>query len=216
VNHEVFTLEPQAGATDARKARRQALRDQADRPEGDSRPADRRGADHGARRAAGALRPAPGGDGRDAATCKCASSLHRSPSSRVSTTSNHGGSEFVVYRVTPADAASGVRVGDKEYPGFPGKGRGDYERSGGARRVLRAALRPGPRHADAGLRARRGRQRGRDAARQPHLSRSPIRRAAIEIDDKFLGRVVPAITGNYAGDADSVRRPARGIPENQR
>ena len=30
---------------------------------------------------------------------------------------NHGGSEMVVYRVTPADAESGVRVGERDYPG---------------------------------------------------------------------------------------------------
>src|SRR6476646_5110874 len=32
---------------------------------------------------------------------------------------NHGGSEFVVYRATPDDIVSGVRVGDVEYPGYP-------------------------------------------------------------------------------------------------
>src|SRR5207249_8175268 len=32
---------------------------------------------------------------------------------------NHGGSEMVVYRATPADVASGVRVGDVEYAGYP-------------------------------------------------------------------------------------------------
>ena len=37
---------------------------------------------------------------------------------------NHGGSEFVVYRATPADVASGVRVGDREYPGFAASGAG--------------------------------------------------------------------------------------------
>src|SRR5262245_49684110 len=37
---------------------------------------------------------------------------------------NLGGSEFVVYRVTPDDVASGVRVGDIEYPGYPAKGAG--------------------------------------------------------------------------------------------
>ena len=37
---------------------------------------------------------------------------------------NHGGSEMVVYRATPPDVASGVRVGDVEYPGFP-LGAGD-------------------------------------------------------------------------------------------
>src|SRR6185369_12423795 len=37
---------------------------------------------------------------------------------------NHGGSEFVVYRATPPDVESGVRVGDIEYPGYPAKGAG--------------------------------------------------------------------------------------------
>jgi hypothetical protein len=32
---------------------------------------------------------------------------------------NHGGSEMVVYRTTPPEVHSGVRVGDVEYPGFP-------------------------------------------------------------------------------------------------
>jgi len=37
---------------------------------------------------------------------------------------NHGGSEMVVYRVTPPDSESGVRVGDYEYRGFPASGAG--------------------------------------------------------------------------------------------
>ena len=37
---------------------------------------------------------------------------------------NHGGSEFVVYRATPEGVTSGVRVGDKEYPGYPAAGAG--------------------------------------------------------------------------------------------
>src|SRR5207248_1392029 len=37
---------------------------------------------------------------------------------------NHGGSEMVVYRATPPDVASGVRVGDIEYRGFPVAGAG--------------------------------------------------------------------------------------------
>src|SRR4051812_29011972 len=35
---------------------------------------------------------------------------------------NHGGSEFVIYKATPPDVTSGVRVGDVEYPGFPVSG----------------------------------------------------------------------------------------------
>jgi len=37
---------------------------------------------------------------------------------------NHAGSELVVYRVTPPDAESGVRVGDHEYRGYPATGAG--------------------------------------------------------------------------------------------
>lgn len=46
---------------------------------------------------------------------------------RIAVVSSHhyvnlGGSEFIVYRVTPPDAQSGVRVGDISYPGFPASG----------------------------------------------------------------------------------------------
>jgi murein DD-endopeptidase MepM/ murein hydrolase activator NlpD len=37
---------------------------------------------------------------------------------------NLGGAEFIVYRATPADVESGVRVGDRIYPGFPGSAVG--------------------------------------------------------------------------------------------
>jgi murein DD-endopeptidase MepM/ murein hydrolase activator NlpD len=37
---------------------------------------------------------------------------------------NHGGSEMVVYRATPPDVTSGVRVGTVEYQGFPAAGAG--------------------------------------------------------------------------------------------
>jgi murein DD-endopeptidase MepM/ murein hydrolase activator NlpD len=37
---------------------------------------------------------------------------------------NHGGAEMVVYRVTPPEAQSGVRVGSARYPGYPASGAG--------------------------------------------------------------------------------------------
>ncbi len=37
---------------------------------------------------------------------------------------NHGGSELVVYRVTPADVESGVRVGDISYHGYQASSAG--------------------------------------------------------------------------------------------
>jgi murein DD-endopeptidase MepM/ murein hydrolase activator NlpD len=50
-------------------------------------------------------------------------------SPRISVVSLHhyinlGGSEMVVYRVSPPDVESGVRVGDVTFPGFPGSGAG--------------------------------------------------------------------------------------------
>src|SRR5688572_28322775 len=44
---------------------------------------------------------------------------------------NHGGTELVVYRVTPPDSESGVRVGERQYLGFP---------AGGADPALRLAF----------------------------------------------------------------------------
>ena len=38
---------------------------------------------------------------------------------------NHGGAEFIVYRVSPADAESGVEVGDRFYPGYDAAGVGN-------------------------------------------------------------------------------------------
>ena len=61
---------------------------------------------------------------RRRATCRCGSSRRASPCSRPSTTSITAAAEFVVYRATPADVESGVRVGDIEYPGYPAKGAG--------------------------------------------------------------------------------------------
>jgi len=37
---------------------------------------------------------------------------------------NLGGAEFVVYRATPADVDSGIKVGDRTYPGYPGSSVG--------------------------------------------------------------------------------------------
>ena len=43
---------------------------------------------------------------------------------------NLGGSEMIVYRATPEDVESGVRVGDFEYKGFPIAGVGDLATAG--------------------------------------------------------------------------------------
>jgi peptidase M23-like protein len=105
---------------------------------------------------------------------------------------NLGGSEFVVYRATPADVESGVRVGDVEYRGYPASGVG-------------ITADPATRVAFFGLLWNQDRNVpmtvfARDVA--GNMATSPLdhmvfpkvyQKSRIEIDDKFIGRVVPAI-----------------------
>ena len=111
---------------------------------------------------------------RRAATSRCGS---RRRASRVAldctTSSTTAARRSSSTACTPADADSGVRVGDVVYPGFPAAGAGvagaDAVAAGG---VLRAALRPGPQHADQRVRARRGRQRSAAPRSTPRLSQA--------------------------------------------
>lgn len=104
---------------------------------------------------------------------------------------NHGGTEVVVYRVTPPDAESGVRVGDKEYRGFP---------AGGADPALRLAF-----FAllwDQGLDtplnvfARDGVGNEASGSFDFRVFPKQFRKSTISLDDRFLARVVPPILQN--------------------
>ena len=113
---------------------------------------------------------------------------------RVSVLSTHhyinlGGTEFVVLRVTPADAAGGVRVGDSDVSGVSRKRRRHIGPDGPSGPVC-APLRSGSHHADWRVRVGRRGQHGDGAARlqavpqsvppQPHRGArrvSPARRA---------------------------------------
>jgi murein DD-endopeptidase MepM/ murein hydrolase activator NlpD len=106
---------------------------------------------------------------------------------------NLGGSEMVVYRASPADVKSGVRVGDIEYPGFPVSGAG----ASGADPSLHAAF-----FAllyDQELRtpivAFARDEAGNEAKAQfiDNVFPKPQKKSRIELDDKFIGRVVPEI-----------------------
>ena len=178
---------------------RTALRDAPDGQAGDPRTQVGTARLDGARRAPGALRlEARRVDGRPA-TWTCGWSHRGSPLLSTFHYVNHGGSEFVVYRVTPEDVVSGVRVGDKEYPGFPAKGAGITARPGAARGVLRPAVRSGPEYADSAVRARRGGQRGHDRAGSSGLPE------AVREEPHRIERRVPAARG--AGDRG--REPRR-------
>ena len=106
---------------------------------------------------------------------------------------NLGGSEMVVYRASPPDVSSGVRVGDMEYPGFPAAGAG----VGGADPSMRVAF--------FGLLYNQELRTpivafARDEAGNEATARfidnvfpKPQKKSRIELDDRFVGRVVPEI-----------------------
>ena len=104
---------------------------------------------------------------------------------------NQGGAEMVVYRVSPADVESGVRIGDVTYPGFPASGAGlrDPELKVAFFALLYNQPADVPMevfaHDVAGNQAR--------AAFEHRVFPKKFRSSRIPLDDKFLGRVVPAI-----------------------
>jgi murein DD-endopeptidase MepM/ murein hydrolase activator NlpD len=120
---------------------------------------------------------------------------------RVSVVSTHhyinlGGSEMVVYRATPEDVASGVLVGDLEYPGFPATGatvEGVKISDPALRVAFFALLHDQDLKTPIRLVAR---DEAGNTARGDFDFRvfpKPFKRSRIELDDRFLDRVVPAI-----------------------
>jgi murein DD-endopeptidase MepM/ murein hydrolase activator NlpD len=105
---------------------------------------------------------------------------------------NHGGAEFVVYRATPADVESGVRVGDRTYPGFPAAGAG-IGGDDSAKVAFFALLQDQELNTPISLYARDPAGNEATAALDHRPFPKPFRRSRIEIDNRFLDRVVPAI-----------------------
>ena len=109
---------------------------------------------------------------------------------------NHGGSEVVVYRATPEDVTSGVVVGDVEYPGFPLSAIG-FEGAKISDPALRVAFFALLHDQDLNTPIRLfARDEAGNTARADFDFRvfpKPFKRSRIPLDDKFLGRVVPAI-----------------------
>lgn len=110
---------------------------------------------------------------------------------------NHGGAEFVVYRVSPADVASGIRVGETEYPGFPGSSVGltDPELHVAFFALAHDQDLNAPIHAFA--RDAAGNEASTPVDRR--LFPKAFARSRIEIDQRFLDRVVPAIAASTPG-----------------
>ena len=123
----------------------------------------------------------------------------------------HGGSELVVYRVSPDDAESGVRVGGIEYPGYPAAGIGIEDRED-FRVALFALLHDQDLGAPIQLYARdpAGNEATADFAHRIFERR--FRRSRLPVSDGFLRRVVPGIVAESpelaAEHADSSTPPA--------
>ena len=109
---------------------------------------------------------------------------------------NHGGSEMVVYRVSPDDVASGVAVGDIEYPGYRGSGvtvDGVRIQDAAVRVAFFSLLHDQDLQTPIRLFAR---DEAGNTARGDFDFRvfpKPFKRSRIPLDDRFLDRVVPAI-----------------------
>jgi murein DD-endopeptidase MepM/ murein hydrolase activator NlpD len=104
---------------------------------------------------------------------------------------NHGGSEMVVYRATPPDVASGVLVGDVEYPGFPLDGNDPALKA-----AFFALLYDQDLHAPIYAFARDEAGNQAKIGFVDNVFEKPQRKSRIELDDKFIDRVVPEIIEN--------------------
>jgi murein DD-endopeptidase MepM/ murein hydrolase activator NlpD len=109
---------------------------------------------------------------------------------------NHGGSEMVVYRVTPEDAQSGVRVGDYEYPGFPASGAGLEVGDPALRVAFFALLWDQDLRTPISVYARDAIGNESSGSFDYRVFPKQFRTSTINLDDRFLARVVPPILQN--------------------
>jgi murein DD-endopeptidase MepM/ murein hydrolase activator NlpD len=113
---------------------------------------------------------------------------------------NHGGAEFVVYRATPPDVDSGVKVGDAEYRGFnaseaaslAGVQLGDPS----LKVAFFALLHDQDLNTPISLYARDEAGNTARADFEYRVFPKAMRKSRIELNDQFINRVVPAILEN--------------------
>lgn len=106
---------------------------------------------------------------------------------------NHGGSEMVVYRATPPDVTSGVRVGSVEYRGYPASGAGIPNADPSLKVAFFALLHDQPLNEKIVAFARDAAGNEVTSSFVDDVFEKPFRKSRIPIDDRFLGRVVPEI-----------------------
>ncbi len=106
---------------------------------------------------------------------------------------NFGGAEMVVYRVTPADAQSGVQVGDLFYPGYPASGAGVAGADPSLRVAFFALLHDQDLNTPIYLTARDEAGNQSRSSFEYRVFPRMFRKSRIEITDAFLQRVLPEI-----------------------
>jgi murein DD-endopeptidase MepM/ murein hydrolase activator NlpD len=106
---------------------------------------------------------------------------------------NHGGAEMVVYRATPDDVESGVRVGDLEYPGYPAQEAGVATTDPAMRVAFFALLWDQDLATPIEVFARDPAGNQAKAPFEHRVFPKPFRQSRIELTDRFIGRVVPEI-----------------------
>ncbi|MEW6322610.1 MAG: M23 family metallopeptidase [Acidobacteriota bacterium] len=104
---------------------------------------------------------------------------------------NHGGAEFVVFRATPPDVTGAVLVGDREFPAFPGSGAGLTDPA--IRVAFFALAHDEDLQAPVAVVARDAAGNEARAAVDHRAFARTFARSRIVVDDRFIGRVVPAI-----------------------
>jgi hypothetical protein len=124
---------------------------------------------------------------------------------------NHGGSEMVVYKATPPDVASGVRVGEIEYPGFPASGAGVEGVDASIKVAFFALLHD--QDLNTRIQAFARDEAGNEAKINfvDNVFEKPFKQSRIQLDDKFINRVVPEIL-EHAPEL-KIATPAEGSPE---
>jgi murein DD-endopeptidase MepM/ murein hydrolase activator NlpD len=106
---------------------------------------------------------------------------------------NHGGSEMVLYRASPPDVQSGVRVGDVEYPGFPASGAGVAGADPALKVAFFALLYNQGLNTPIAVFARDEADNSAKLSFVDKVFEKPFKRSKIELDDRFLQRVLPEI-----------------------
>lgn len=109
---------------------------------------------------------------------------------------NHGGSELVVYRVTPADSVSGVRVGEREYPGFPAAGVGVENTDPTLHVAFYALSWDQELNTPISVFARDLLGNEGSATFEHRVFPKQFRNSRINLNDRFFARVVPVILQN--------------------